>query len=150
MIWCSVLLLLFAAKNLEGKKLCKYYVQKELGLDLRGEEIINRDDVAIDASVKVPMVVCITRLVAQKGLHLIIHAIYRVKELVSLCIFVSPPSLCNSPSIWSHKSPGWYFIILLSINGSMTYSHPTHGKAWIPSSGKVSIHCFFCFKKYCL
>lgn len=106
MIWCSVLLLLFAAKNLEGKKLGKYYVQKELGLDLRGEEIINRDDVAIDASVKVPMVVCITRLVAQKGLHLIIHAIYRVKELVSLCIFVSPPSLCNSPSIWSHKSPG--------------------------------------------
>lgn len=97
-------LLLFAAKNLEGKKLCKYYVQKGLGLDLKGEEILNGDN-AMDASVKVPLVVCITRLVAQKGLHLITHAIKRVKELVSSCLSVSSASLCNHSSIWSHKSP---------------------------------------------
>ncbi|KAK4757792.1 hypothetical protein SAY87_019093 [Trapa incisa] len=71
----------FNAKNLEGKRLCKYYLQKGLGLDLKGEETINRNDDVIDASVKVPMVVCITRLVAQKGLHLIIHAIKHVEEL---------------------------------------------------------------------
>ncbi|XP_031374859.1 uncharacterized protein LOC116189363 isoform X2 [Punica granatum] len=70
----------FNAKDLEGKKLCKYYVQKGLGLDLKGDSIIKGDN-TIDASVKVPLVVCITRLVAQKGLHLITHAIKRVEEL---------------------------------------------------------------------
>lgn len=39
-----------------------------------------------DTALKVPLVVCITRLVAQKGLHLIIHAIKQVEELVSLLV----------------------------------------------------------------
>jgi glycogen synthase len=37
-----------------------------------------------DIACKVPLVVCITRLVPQKGLHLISHAIKRIEELVSL------------------------------------------------------------------
>lgn len=39
-----------------------------------------------DTALKVPLVVCITRLVAQKGLHLITHAIKQVEELVSLLL----------------------------------------------------------------
>ena len=38
---------------------------------------------------KVPLVVCITRLVPQKGLHLISHAIKRVEELVSVSCSMS-------------------------------------------------------------
>lgn len=45
----------------------------------------------------VPLIVCITRLVAQKGLHLITHAIKHTEELVSLL-----SSTCVSPS--SHLS----------------------------------------------
>uniref|UniRef100_A0A803P5Z2 starch synthase n=1 Tax=Cannabis sativa TaxID=3483 RepID=A0A803P5Z2_CANSA len=63
----------FHAKNLEGKKLCKYFVQRGLGLA--------SSDSALDMQTKVPLVVCITRLVAQKGLHLIIHAMKRVEQL---------------------------------------------------------------------
>lgn len=41
-----------------------------------------------DITCKVPLVVCITRLVPQKGLHLISHAIKRVEELVSFAFSV--------------------------------------------------------------
>ncbi|VVA27893.1 PREDICTED: glycogen [Prunus dulcis] len=63
----------FHAQNFEGKKLCKYYLQRGLGL-ASGNHVP-------DTALKVPLVVCITRLVAQKGLHLIIHAIKQVEEL---------------------------------------------------------------------
>ncbi|XP_061993199.1 uncharacterized protein LOC133711043 [Rosa rugosa] len=63
----------FNVKNSEGKKLCKYYVQRGLGL-ASGNHVT-------DTTLKVPLVVCITRLVAQKGLHLITHAIKQVEEL---------------------------------------------------------------------
>lgn len=43
-------------------------------------------DHVVDTTLKVPLVVCITRLVAQKGLHLITHAIKQVEELVSLLL----------------------------------------------------------------
>ncbi|EPS59518.1 hypothetical protein M569_15286, partial [Genlisea aurea] len=54
------------ANNTDGKKMCKVFVQKGLGLS---------------SSNSVPLVVCITRLVAQKGLHLITSAIRHVEEL---------------------------------------------------------------------
>ncbi|KAL5540135.1 hypothetical protein UlMin_042359 [Ulmus minor] len=63
----------FHAQNVKGKKLCKYYVQKGLGLAT--------GDHGTDMTNKVPLVICITRLVAQKGLHLITHAIKRIEEL---------------------------------------------------------------------
>ncbi|XP_024192372.1 glycogen synthase isoform X2 [Rosa chinensis] len=65
----------FNVKNSEGKKLCKYYVQRGLGL-ASGDHVT-------DTTLKVPLVVCITRLVAQKGLHLITHAIKQVEELLN-------------------------------------------------------------------
>ncbi|GFP84465.1 probable starch synthase 4 chloroplastic/amyloplastic [Phtheirospermum japonicum] len=55
----------FDAKKVEGKKICKTFVQRGLGLDPD----------------KAPLVVCITRLVAQKGLHLIANAIRYVEAL---------------------------------------------------------------------
>lgn len=39
-----------------------------------------------DVTLDIPLVICITRLVAQKGLHLITHAIKHVEELVSLSV----------------------------------------------------------------
>ncbi|CAK7345830.1 unnamed protein product [Dovyalis caffra] len=68
----------FDAQKIEGKKLCKYYIQKGLGL---ATESITSSNHVPDATVKVPLVVCITRLVPQKGLHLITHALKRVEEL---------------------------------------------------------------------
>ncbi|KAI3443478.1 hypothetical protein Pfo_000143 [Paulownia fortunei] len=62
----------FDADKVEGKKICKLFVQRGLGL---GTEGLPWD------SDKVPLVVCITRLVAQKGLHLITDAIRYVKVL---------------------------------------------------------------------
>ncbi|KAL6575288.1 hypothetical protein OROMI_012573 [Orobanche minor] len=59
----------FDANKVEGKKICKLFVQRGLGLAPEG-----------DAD-KVPLVVCITRLVAQKGLHLITNAIKHVEAL---------------------------------------------------------------------
>ncbi|TMW89356.1 hypothetical protein EJD97_017299 [Solanum chilense] len=58
----------FDAGKTEGKRICKKFVQKGLGLP-------------ISVADKKPLVVCITRLVAQKGLHLITHAIKHVEEL---------------------------------------------------------------------
>ncbi|KAJ4962625.1 hypothetical protein NE237_022564 [Protea cynaroides] len=63
----------FHAQELDGKKLCKQYVQRGLGLAPEGCQISNNSN-------RVPLVVCISRLVAQKGLHLIIHAIKHVQE----------------------------------------------------------------------
>ncbi len=56
-------------ENLNGKAVCKEYLQRGLGLK-------------VDPSV--PMVACISRLVAQKGVHLIRHAIYRTLDQVGL------------------------------------------------------------------
>lgn len=63
----------FMASNIKGKQICKLYVQRGLGLAV--------DELNPHTSHRVPMVVCITRLVRQKGLHLIIQAIKHVKEL---------------------------------------------------------------------
>ncbi|TXG61138.1 hypothetical protein EZV62_012501 [Acer yangbiense] len=68
----------FHAQKPEGKKICKYYVQRGLGLvsegTLAGDPVPHITD-------NVPLIVCITRLVAQKGLHLITQAIKRTEEL---------------------------------------------------------------------
>eukprot|EP00803_Ostreobium_quekettii_P003798 evm.model.scf_1142EXC.6 EVM.evm.TU.scf_1142EXC.6 scf_1142EXC:41238-47548(-) len=50
----------------EGKAICKEYLQKGLGL-------------AVDPAK--PLVACVTRLVPQKGIHLIRHAAFRTSEL---------------------------------------------------------------------
>ncbi|KAG2691242.1 hypothetical protein I3760_08G000600 [Carya illinoinensis] len=62
----------------EGKKFCKYYVQRGLGLASEGTQDGNH---VPDITYKAPLVVCITRLVPQKGLHLISHAIKHIEEL---------------------------------------------------------------------
>jgi starch synthase len=56
----------FTPERLEGKALCKRYLQRGLGLAEAPEK---------------PLVACITRLVPQKGIHLIRHAVYRAVEL---------------------------------------------------------------------
>lgn len=68
----------FHAQKFEGKKICKHYVQR--GLGLASEGLVAGNHVP-GITNNVPLVVCITRLVAQKGLHLITHAIKRVEEL---------------------------------------------------------------------
>ncbi|KAK1549512.1 hypothetical protein Q3G72_003197 [Acer saccharum] len=68
----------FHAQKLEGKKICKYYVQRGLGLVSEGT--LTADPVPYIRD-NVPLIVCITRLVAQKGLHLITQAIKRTEEL---------------------------------------------------------------------
>ncbi|XP_009108356.1 probable starch synthase 4, chloroplastic/amyloplastic isoform X1 [Brassica rapa] len=57
----------FNAKDLQGKEENKYALRKQLGLS--------------SAEPRRPLVGCITRLVPQKGVHLIRHAIYRTLEL---------------------------------------------------------------------
>ncbi|XP_010439884.1 PREDICTED: probable starch synthase 4, chloroplastic/amyloplastic [Camelina sativa] len=57
----------FNVKDLQGKEENKYALRKQLGLS--------------SAESKRPLVGCITRLVPQKGVHLIRHAIYRTLEL---------------------------------------------------------------------
>ncbi|KAJ4709151.1 Starch synthase, chloroplastic/amyloplastic [Melia azedarach] len=68
----------FHAQKPEGKKICKYYVQRGLGLMSEGTLAVNH---VADIKHDVPLIVCITRLVAQKGLHLITHAIKHTEEL---------------------------------------------------------------------
>eukprot|EP01018_Ginkgo_biloba_P026790 Gb_37508 [translate_table: standard] len=68
----------FHAQKLEGKQICKQYIQRGLGLALDPMAIEKQ---SIDERHRSPLVVCITRLVAQKGLHLIRYAISRVPEL---------------------------------------------------------------------
>ncbi|KAH6817293.1 hypothetical protein C2S51_000896 [Perilla frutescens var. frutescens] len=60
----------FDANQIEGKKICKLFVQRGLGLAPEARD-----------SAKMPLVICITRLVAQKGLHLITNAIRHVEAL---------------------------------------------------------------------
>ncbi|XP_058223107.1 probable starch synthase 4, chloroplastic/amyloplastic [Rhododendron vialii] len=64
----------FSAQITEGKEICKLFVQRGLGL-------VSEDISTSRITRRVPLVVCITRLVAQKGLHLITHAIKHVEEL---------------------------------------------------------------------
>ncbi|KAL5974230.1 hypothetical protein ACLOJK_030894 [Asimina triloba] len=67
-----------AAQDIKGKKICKQYIQRGLGLAIKSTKA------GVDApnnTNRVPLVVCITRLVAQKGLHLIQYAVKRVEEL---------------------------------------------------------------------
>ncbi|KAG9449378.1 hypothetical protein H6P81_009343 [Aristolochia fimbriata] len=68
----------FDVQNAKGKKICKHYVQKGLGLSTECT-LVRKALVAGEK--RVPLVVCITRLVTQKGLHLIHYAIKRVEEL---------------------------------------------------------------------
>lgn len=68
----------FNAQNPEGKKICKYYVLRGLGLASEGT-LVGESVPYITHNV--PLIVCITRLVAQKGLHLITQAIKRTEEL---------------------------------------------------------------------
>ncbi|BDA42114.1 Glycogen synthase 1 [Coccomyxa sp. Obi] len=56
----------YTPERLEGKAMCKRYLQQGLGLDVNPEK---------------PIIACITRLVPQKGIHLIRHAVYRTAEL---------------------------------------------------------------------
>lgn len=65
----------FDASKTEGKRICKQFVQRGLGLPFEGIKH------GICVADQIPLVVCITRLVAQKGLHLITHAIKHVEEL---------------------------------------------------------------------
>lgn len=68
-----------AASKIKGKKLCKLYVQKGLGLASEGLQ---------QGPDKHPLVVCITRLVAKKGLHLITNSIKYVEGIeVSVYIY---------------------------------------------------------------
>ncbi|XP_044497082.1 probable starch synthase 4, chloroplastic/amyloplastic isoform X2 [Mangifera indica] len=57
----------YDAKNLQGKAENKLALRRHLGLS--------------SANARQPLVGCITRLVPQKGVHLIRHAIYRTMEL---------------------------------------------------------------------
>uniref|UniRef100_A0A0D9V520 Starch synthase, chloroplastic/amyloplastic n=1 Tax=Leersia perrieri TaxID=77586 RepID=A0A0D9V520_9ORYZ len=57
----------YSATDLQGKAANKTFLRKQLGL--------NTEDTSQ------PLVACITRLVPQKGLHLIRHAIYKTAEL---------------------------------------------------------------------
>lgn len=56
----------FSAEFPAGKALCKKYLQQGLGLK-------------VDAAK--PLVVCVSRLVPQKGIHLIKHSIFRTQKL---------------------------------------------------------------------
>ncbi len=71
-----------AAKDLVGKQFCKHYIQRGLGLEFNQVPMLNPLTFSQNEK-RTPLVVCITRLVPQKGIHLIRHAILRVAELVS-------------------------------------------------------------------
>lgn len=62
---CSPLAANFNSAAPEGKELCKRFLQQGLGLEVDPER---------------PLVACITRLVPQKGIHLIKHAVHRVAQ----------------------------------------------------------------------
>ncbi|KAK9160999.1 hypothetical protein Syun_007340 [Stephania yunnanensis] len=72
----------------EGKKICKHYVQR--GLGLAPECSVSGNLLHIEK--RVPLIICITRLVAQKGIHLIAHAIKRVEELGGQLIILGKAS----------------------------------------------------------
>eukprot|EP01025_Chloroclados_australasicus_P023810 TRINITY_DN24023_c0_g4_i1.p2 TRINITY_DN24023_c0_g4~~TRINITY_DN24023_c0_g4_i1.p2 ORF type:complete len:665 (-),score=105.58 TRINITY_DN24023_c0_g4_i1:1424-3418(-) len=56
----------FNAKYPVGKKLCRQYLQQGLGLEVTEDK---------------PIIACVTRLVPQKGIHLIRHSVWRCKEM---------------------------------------------------------------------
>eukprot|EP00210_Caulerpa_lentillifera_P005964 g5699.t1 len=56
----------FSSSSPGGKELCKEYLQRGLGLNVDMER---------------PLVSCVTRLVPQKGIHLIRHGVYLTNEL---------------------------------------------------------------------
>jgi starch synthase len=62
----------FSPGNLQGKRFLQKYVRRGLGFEDPAEG--NRDES------RKPLVICITRLVPQKGIHLIRHAIFRTVE----------------------------------------------------------------------
>ena len=64
----------FSPDNLQGKWFLQKYVRRGLGLEDPTES--SRDE----SESRKPLVVCITRLVPQKGIHLIRHAIFRTVE----------------------------------------------------------------------
>lgn len=113
----------FTAQTTEGKEICKLFVQRGLGL-------VSEDISASRITRRVPLVVCITRLVAQKGLHLITHAIKHVEELVSLLPFyyahISCPlvmsggiNICNTTASLQNNIKFYLFIAwLLSLQHS--------------------------------
>eukprot|EP00898_Chlorokybus_atmophyticus_P002391 jgi/Chlat1/3152/Chrsp21S03369 len=71
----------YTADDVSPKKICKVYIQKGLGLDPDTDMPIPGLDVPKDAPRRrTPLIACITRLVPQKGIHLIRHAIYRTLE----------------------------------------------------------------------
>ncbi|MCO5576408.1 hypothetical protein L7F22_030218 [Adiantum nelumboides] len=63
----------YDALQVERKQICKQYVQRGLAMEVSDPQGVN--------SQSKPMVVCITRLVAQKGIHLIRFAIERISQL---------------------------------------------------------------------
>ena len=69
---------------------------------------------------KAPLVVCIGRLVAQKGLHLIIHAIKRVEELVSIPLLLIVAEMCSSLSL-SHSGVGNCVWLTMSYNSEQAF-----------------------------
>ncbi|CAI0628183.1 unnamed protein product [Linum tenue] len=89
----------FNAHNIEGKKLCKQYVQRGLGLI---SEASGSGNQMPDAAPEVPLVICITRLVPQKGLHLITHAIKRIEELGGQMIILGKASDARVESEFKH------------------------------------------------
>ncbi|KAL4205256.1 hypothetical protein AMTRI_Chr01g136420 [Amborella trichopoda] len=67
----------FHEQNIEGKLICKHYIQRGLGLDPECSVLGG----CLQHNVRKPLVICITRLVAQKGLHLINSAIQHIQEI---------------------------------------------------------------------
>jgi starch synthase len=62
---------LSAADDLEGKRIVKHYVQKGLGLETDLQLEPSSPSGFSKKVTRQPLVVCVTRLVAQKGVHLI-------------------------------------------------------------------------------
>ncbi|CAI5977360.1 unnamed protein product [Closterium sp. NIES-64] len=84
----------FSPTSLAGKMLCKHYVQRGLGLtpeitpeaaeklaaDVSAGPVADSALTQLVTGERSPLVVCVTRLVAQKGIHLIRHAIYQTHK----------------------------------------------------------------------
>ncbi|XP_047307945.1 glycogen synthase-like [Impatiens glandulifera] len=77
----------FNALETEGKMICKQFVQRGFGLLSESTKVDKPS-----TKRRVPLVVCISRLVAQKGLHLITHAIKHVENLGGQMIILGKTS----------------------------------------------------------
>eukprot|EP00271_Cylindrocystis_brebissonii_P011496 TRINITY_DN29333_c0_g1_i1.p1 TRINITY_DN29333_c0_g1~~TRINITY_DN29333_c0_g1_i1.p1 ORF type:complete len:759 (+),score=106.00 TRINITY_DN29333_c0_g1_i1:152-2428(+) len=73
----------FSGEDLRGKALAKHYLQRGLGLELELPPPDGDHPLAAEKgeTKRIPLVVCITRLVAQKGIHLIRRAMFRTLEM---------------------------------------------------------------------